>query len=135
MFKTALRKRIIFVLVNDNSQNYIWLFFSIGVYIHSSGSFVGDHAVKLIGWDRNGNWLLINSFGPKWGYNGTFLMPQDYVKSNCDFGYAIIAPKLVDTEDLVSNAFALRFNCKLYMFYSILNICLKFYLYRNEIIL
>lgn len=104
------------------SKSYLVIFF-IGVYIHSTGEFVGDHAVKLIGWDSKSNWLLINSFGEKWGDNGTFLMPEDYKRSNCDFGYAIIAPKLDDnynSDSITSHGWL--YLIQYIMLYSMLNI-------------
>ena len=48
-----------------------------GVYKHTSGSMLGGHAIKIIGWGvENGQeyWLVQNSWGPNWGENGFFKM-------------------------------------------------------------
>ncbi|XP_055344642.1 uncharacterized protein LOC129592594 [Paramacrobiotus metropolitanus] len=45
-----------------------------GVYQHVTGNYSGGHAMKLIGWGtENGTdyWLIANSWGYKWGINGT----------------------------------------------------------------
>lgn len=46
-----------------------------GVYKHVTGSALGGHAVKLLGWgEENGTkyWLLANSWNTDWGDNGYF---------------------------------------------------------------
>jgi len=46
-----------------------------GVYQHVSGSYLGGHAIKIIGWGtENGTnyWLVVNSWNEGWGDNGTF---------------------------------------------------------------
>jgi cathepsin B len=48
-----------------------------GVYHHVSGSFVGYHAVKIIGWGVNNGtpyWIIANSWGTGWGMDGFFWM-------------------------------------------------------------
>jgi cathepsin B len=48
-----------------------------GVYQHTSGDFLGGHAVKIIGWGvQNGvkYWLVANSWNPTWGLNGFFMI-------------------------------------------------------------
>lgn len=55
---------------------YIYIFFfllSKGVYQHVSGSAVGGHAIKVLGWgEENGvpYWLCANSWNTDWGDNG-----------------------------------------------------------------
>lgn len=73
--------------------------------------------MKLIGWDDQNNWLLINSFGKFWGNSGTFLIPQNHKLSDCSFGYAMIVPKFHGDTLLVSNAISrLAFVCKLHIY-------------------
>lgn len=46
-----------------------------GVYQYTTGSYVGGHAVKIIGWGtENGTdyWLVSNSWNPSWGMEGFF---------------------------------------------------------------
>ncbi|CAJ0929405.1 unnamed protein product, partial [Mesorhabditis belari] len=48
-----------------------------GVYVHTGGSLLGGHAVKLIGWgtDQASNldyWLIANSWNTDWGEQGYF---------------------------------------------------------------
>lgn len=48
-----------------------------GVYVRTSDSFQGMHAVKLVGWghDQKSNldyWLIQNSWGTDWGEKGLF---------------------------------------------------------------
>ena len=46
-----------------------------GVYQYTSGTYLGGHAIKIIGWGvENGvkYWLCVNSWNDEWGDNGTF---------------------------------------------------------------
>lgn len=46
----------------------------VGVYHHVSGAALGGHAVKLLGWGKEGDtpyWLLANSWNTDWGDGGT----------------------------------------------------------------
>jgi len=47
-----------------------------GVYIHTSGSQLGGHAIKLVGYGVDAEygpyWLCQNSWGKSWGDNGYF---------------------------------------------------------------
>lgn len=48
---------------------------SLGVYQNTTDAIVGGHAVKMIGWGVEEGlpyWLCVNSWGPKWGDQGTF---------------------------------------------------------------
>jgi len=42
-----------------------------GVYRHTSGSALGGHAVKIIGYGED-YWIVNNSWNNSWGDNGTF---------------------------------------------------------------
>jgi cathepsin B len=49
--------------------------YSSGVYQHVSGSNLGGHAVKIIGWGVDGTtpyWLVANSWNTSWGLDGFF---------------------------------------------------------------
>ncbi|KAL9643766.1 hypothetical protein ABK040_016068 [Willaertia magna] len=45
-----------------------------GVYRHTSGSFLGGHAIKIVGWgvENNVPYWLVNSWGTDWGLGGFF---------------------------------------------------------------
>ena len=47
-----------------------------GVYHHTSGSVLGGHAIKAIGWGTTDEgvdyWIMANSWGTTWGDNGFF---------------------------------------------------------------
>ena len=48
-----------------------------GVYKHTSGSMLGGHAIKIVGWgveDGQEYWLVQNSWGEDWGEKGFFKM-------------------------------------------------------------
>jgi cathepsin B len=46
-----------------------------GVYVHRSGSALGGHCVRIVGWGEENNtpyWLVANSWTTYWGDNGYF---------------------------------------------------------------
>ncbi len=48
---------------------------------------IGGHAVMAIGYDNSKKaFLILNSWGPEWGLDGTFWMPYSYIidDSFCD---------------------------------------------------
>ncbi|CAM9758212.1 unnamed protein product, partial [Hapterophycus canaliculatus] len=54
-----------------------FLTYTGGVYSFDSGSYMGGHAVKIIGWgtdEESGEdyWLVANSWNPSWGEGGMF---------------------------------------------------------------
>ncbi|EER14370.1 cathepsin B, putative [Perkinsus marinus ATCC 50983] len=52
-----------------------FLAYKSGVYKHTSGSLLGAHAVKIIGWGEDGGeayWLVVNSWNEGWGDHGLF---------------------------------------------------------------
>jgi len=49
--------------------------YTSGVYQHTTGSYLGGHAIKMIGWgEENGTpyWICTNSWNDSWGEQGTF---------------------------------------------------------------
>ena len=50
-----------------------------GVYQHLTGSQLGGHAIKILGWGNEDGldyWLIANSWGSGWGMNGYFKIKQ-----------------------------------------------------------
>merc|ERR1711862_242784 len=50
-----------------------------GVYTHTSGSYLGGHAVTLVGYgelDGQKYWKIKNSWNENWGNNGHFLIAR-----------------------------------------------------------
>lgn len=71
-----------------------FLLYAGGVYQHTSGSYLGGHAIKLIGWGvENGNkyWIAVNSWNEKWGENGTFKILKG--EDECGIESEIVAGK------------------------------------------
>lgn len=38
----------------------------------------GYHAMVIVGWTKDGKWVVQNSWGDSWGYGGKLLMDKDY---------------------------------------------------------
>jgi len=52
-----------------------FLTYAGGVYEHKSGSFIGEHAVTIMGWGYHNTtnfWIGANTWGPNWGEDGFF---------------------------------------------------------------
>ena len=61
-----------------------------GVYHHTTGSMLGGHAIKVLGWgneDGMDYWLCANSWGPSWGLDGFFKIKQ----GDCGIDQAVYA--------------------------------------------
>jgi len=69
-----------------------FLSYHSGVYRHTTGEFVGGHAVKILGWGvDNGTpyWIIANSWNPTWGNQGYFWMLRG--KDECGIEDGIVA--------------------------------------------
>jgi cysteine peptidase C len=53
-----------------------FLTYKSGVYSHTTGNFLGGHAVKLVGWGQTSDgtkyWVINNSWNTDWGNKGQF---------------------------------------------------------------
>lgn len=83
-----------FTVYND------FLTYKSGVYHHVSGSALGGHAIKIVGWGvENGTpyWLVANSWNEDWGDKGFFKILRG--KNECGIEGQIVAgiPKLKTT--------------------------------------
>jgi len=68
-----------------------------GVYQHVSGSYLGGHAIKILGWgDENGTpyWLVANSWNAGWGDNGFFKILRG--SDECGIEDSIVAGKFLN---------------------------------------
>ena len=70
------------------------------VYTHTSNVIEGRHCVFIYGWDERG-WLVQNSWGTIYGYDGRFTIPYDFklnemwgIVDNIIDGSSIVKPKL-----------------------------------------
>jgi cathepsin B len=77
-----------------------FLTYKSGVYHHTSGSALGGHAIKIVGWGvENGTpyWLVANSWNEDWGDKGFFKILRG--KNECGIEGEIVAgiPKLKST--------------------------------------
>jgi cathepsin B len=74
-----------------------FLLYSSGVYKHTSGSVLGGHAVKILGWgveDSTPYWLIANSWNQDWGDNGFFKIIRGKNECGIESGVVAGAPKL-----------------------------------------
>jgi cathepsin B len=74
-----------------------FLTYKSGIYQHIEGSFLGGHAIKIIGWgveDGVKFWICVNSWNEDWGEEGLFRMLKG--KDECGIESGIVAgnPKL-----------------------------------------
>merc|ERR1712185_448758 len=66
--------------VYEDFANYV-----SGIYVHTTGSMEGGHAVKIVGWgEENGikYWKVANSWNPYWGEDGYFRIVRGDSKGN-----------------------------------------------------
>jgi len=63
-----------------------------GVYHHTTGEYLGGHAVKIIGWgtlDSTPYWLVANSWNTTWGMQGFFMIERG--NDECGFEDGVVA--------------------------------------------
>jgi cathepsin B len=69
-----------------------FLTYKTGVYQHTTGSMLGGHAVKILGWGLQGTtpyWLVANSWNEDWGDQGFFKILRG--KNECGIEGQIVA--------------------------------------------
>ncbi|CAF1232417.1 unnamed protein product [Rotaria sordida] len=74
-----------------------FLLYSSGVYQHTSGSALGGHAIKILGWGVENSvpyWLVVNSWNQDWGDNGFFKIIRGKDECGIESGIVAGAPKL-----------------------------------------
>ena len=68
-----------------------------GIYQHVTGSYLGGHAIKIIGWgveDGVKYWLCANSWNESWGEKGYFRIRRGNDECGIDSSAATGMPKL-----------------------------------------
>ncbi|KAK5967862.1 Gut specific cysteine proteinase [Trichostrongylus colubriformis] len=66
--------------------------YTSGIYKHTGGPLLGGHAVKVIGWGKEGDvpyWIIANSWHSDWGENGYFRMIRGI--NNCGIEEEVVA--------------------------------------------
>ncbi len=63
-----------------------------GVYSYTTGSYVGAHAVLVVGYDDTNQCFIVkNSWGSGWGEAGYFQIAYSEVSGTSRFGYSVLA--------------------------------------------
>ncbi|MCG5239878.1 C1 family peptidase [Azospirillum doebereinerae] len=57
---------------------------------HDPGAVLGGHAVCVVGYRRDGGFIVRNSWGPGWGDQGFAYPSADYVKAAFNEGYGVV---------------------------------------------
>lgn len=73
-----------------------FLAYKSGVYTHTTGQFLGGHAVKMLGWgveDNTPYWLIANSWNPDWGDQGYFKIRRGSDECGIESGIVAGLPK------------------------------------------
>lgn len=72
-----------------------FLTYKSGVYVHTTGSYLGGHAIKIIGWGVESGleyWLAANSWNSEWGDHGYFKIAF----GQCGINNGIVAGQIAD---------------------------------------
>jgi len=66
--------------------------YSSGIYVHTSGTYQGAHAIVIVGYSDTGQYFIVkNSWGTDWGESGYFQIAYSELTSSVDFGDYTIA--------------------------------------------
>jgi len=71
--------------------------YTSGVYKHVSGTALGGHAIKILGWGTEAGspyWLVANSWNPDWGNKGFFKILRGSDECGIESGVVAGVPKL-----------------------------------------
>lgn len=72
-----------------------FLSYKSGVYHHVTGSQLGGHAIKILGWgvqDNTPYWLVANSWNTDWGNQGFFLIKRG--SNECGIESGVVAGQI-----------------------------------------
>jgi RHS repeat-associated protein len=77
-----------------------FLFYSSGIYSHSSGEFEGYHAALVVGYDDTEQYFIVkSSWGTEWGEDGYFRIAYSEISSDTVFGCWAISYNSVISSD------------------------------------
>jgi len=71
--------------------------YTSGVYVHTTGAYVGGHAIKILGWGVDGTqpyWIVANSWSPQWGMSGFFWILRGVNECGIEQGVVAGLPKV-----------------------------------------
>ena len=80
-----------------------FLTYKTGVYHHTSGSALGGHAVKMVGWGvENGEpyWLIANSWNEDWGDKGFFKIRRGHNECGIESQGVAGIPQIKSQEEI-----------------------------------
>jgi len=77
-----------------------FFYYTGGIYKSVYGSYVGDHAICIVGYDdAGGYWICKNSWGPGWGENGWFKI--GYGECGIGSSFAFYSVQFTADDDLI----------------------------------
>ncbi len=78
----------------------------------------GYHAMVIVGWTKDGQWIVQNSWGVNWGYEGKLLMDKNYPVSEY-WGITVNSPDNTEAVEKKDNFFVRLFKSIIKFFKSI----------------
>lgn len=73
-----------------------FLNYRYGVYRYTSGSYVANIAVRILGWSVSQDgipyWIAVTAYGPQWGMGGVFWIARGYNECNIESNVSAALP-------------------------------------------
>ena len=85
-----------------------FLHYKSGVYKHTTGDYLGGHAVEIVGWGTlNGEdyWLVANSWTTTWGDNGYFMFSRGNDECGIEDDIVAVTPNVSQLKKMFPAAF------------------------------
>ncbi|HEY8279590.1 MAG TPA: C1 family peptidase [Bdellovibrionota bacterium] len=112
--KSALRRGPLVTTLDVYAD---FIVYSSGVYKHSTGEYLGGHAISIVGFDdARRAWIIRNSWGPEWGDHGFAYVSYDDESGVADsnWGFEVpgadgfVTPRNLRDRDFLSGTFAVE---------------------------